>query len=90
MEVKVRPPAEIELVISLGRDELDVLVEATRNKRRTKAQAMMLERLGDCLAQAVEGGGGASAEVVTPPIGREALEGIRRRQEQAETAKGTK
>lgn len=68
MEVKIRPPAELEIVLSLARDEVDDLVEATRPGRRTKAHQRILERFGDCLRSAVTGSAGDVGDYLHRPV----------------------
>lgn len=53
MHVTVREPAELEIVLTIGRAELAALYQATRQGRRNRAQARLLERFGDYLMAAL-------------------------------------
>jgi NTP pyrophosphatase (non-canonical NTP hydrolase) len=52
VKVKIRPPAEMEIVFSMNAEEITELYEATRPGRRTRRQQQVLEHLGDLVLEA--------------------------------------
>lgn len=51
MKVHTRPPQEVEVVVTMTRDELQQFYNATRPGRRTRAEQRMLEQFGDLLVE---------------------------------------
>lgn len=53
MYVKSQPPADVEIVLTMSRPEIEALYQATRQGRKSRAQARLLEELGNQVARAV-------------------------------------
>lgn len=53
MHVKTRPPADVEIVLSMSREEIEAFYQATRQGRRSRAQVRLLEEFGNMVVRAV-------------------------------------